>query len=413
MSRAGTKTHVVVGAGQAGAHAAIAMRQAGIEGRIVLVGEEAATPYDRTSLSKSFLAADVGGQLVHSVSPASFALEGIELVTGIAVEAIEPDEGRVRLAFGGSIPFDSLVLATGSAARRLSVPGADHVLVLRGFADAERLRRRFEARGHVVCIGAGVVGLELASAARARGCAVTVVETADTLMSRSLDPDFAEAIGAIHRRAGVELLFGVQAVAIEPEAVLLSDGTRLPADVMVAGIGAVRNTALARDAGLEVARGIVVDASGRTSREGIFAAGEVAEYYSARAGTHVVLESWRHAQDHGRLVGRVVAGFDEAYDEVPWFWTDQHDANIQVAGSVRNADHAVCRGDPDSASFSIFYLDSLSRVVGAVALNAGRDISAAIRVIRNGSAVDPGMIQDVGIALRRLVAFATEQRTPV
>jgi NADPH-dependent 2,4-dienoyl-CoA reductase/sulfur reductase-like enzyme len=398
--------NVIVGAGQAGAHAAIAMRRAGFEGRITLLGDEGEAPYDRTPLSKAFLTGADDTRLTRFFDAVTYEQERIEVRLATVVEAIEPASGRIRIAGGDPLPYDRLILATGSRPRTLAVPGAEHVVTLRTGEDARRLRQRLRSSRRVVCIGAGVIGLEIASAARASGCQVTVVEVGEAVMSRSLAPQLGEHVAALHVQAGVELMFDSDVVAIEPGHVTLRNGLQIAADTVVAGVGVQRNTALAAAAGIEVARGILTDAGGSTNLAQIFGAGEVAEYFSARTGTHIALESWRHAQDHGGFVGRVAAGADETYDEVPWFWSDQHGSNIQVAGDGRSARRTLFRGDPSGRTFSAFLLDDASRLTGAFGLNAGRDISAALRMMRRGGRVDPDVLTDASVTPQRLLATA-------
>lgn len=399
-------THIVVGAGQAGAHAAIAMRRAGFGGRIVVVGEESALPYERPPLSKGFIASEEQVPLVHFFEPAVFAAESIEVITGVRVEEIDLGARKVALSFGGGIQFDKLVLATGSRPRRLSVAGGERAHTLRTYGDAVRLREAMRAGMRVVCIGAGVIGLEVASSATARGCAVTVVDVAESALSRSLDPRLAARIEHLHRRQGVEFSFSSSVAAIDASGVALHDGRTLPADLVIAGVGVERNIELAVRAGLATHRGILVDPSGRTQDPEIFAAGEVAEFHSVRLGAPTVLESWRHAQDHGALVGRVAAGAVEEYREVPWFWSDQHGVNLQFAGdtSGRGSVKKVDRGSQDSDSFATFFVSSDEQIVGALCYNAPKEAAAALRMIRGGHKVPHAALSDHSIPIQRLVA---------
>lgn len=406
------KTNIVVGAGQAGAHAAMAMRHAGFRGRIILVGDEDVLPYDRTPLSKRLLlsAGEVNLTLFHDA--ASYASHQVELVLGKKVEAIEPDKGWIRLP-GGPISYDRLIFATGSSARRPDIPGSEHIMTLRTASDASKISSKLQPGKNIVCIGAGVIGLEAASAARARGCNVTIVEAGPMLMSRSLAPNLADVIATIHRRAGVEFLFDATVEMVEGGQVILEGGLRLEADAIIAGIGVERNLALAQHAGVAVNRGIVTDGSGLTNVDGVYAAGDVAEFFSRRTGEHTVLEAWKHAQDHGALVGRVTAGADESYDEVPWFWSDQQGVNIQVAGTALAGARTVYRGDPTSSSFSAFFLGQNGRLAGAFGLNAGSDISAAIRLMRRDQAVDPAALADLRLTPQKLVAAASVQQVGI
>lgn len=386
----------------------MSMRRAGFAGRVVLIGEESALPYERPPLSKSFITSEEEVPLVHFFEPATFATASIEVVTGVRAEAIDVKAGRLQLDFGGTIPFDKLVLATGSRARLLSLPGAESVHMLRTYADAVQLRDAMSRGKHVVCIGAGVIGLELASSARARGCTVTVVDVAASVLSRSLDPRLAALIRDLHELNGVEFVFSATLEAITSQGVELGDGSLLPADIVVAGIGVERNIGLAQQAGIETHRGIRTDASGVTSVPNVLAAGEVAEFYSHRSSGYVLLESWRHAQDHGSLVGRVAAGIDELYHEVAWSWSDQHGVNLQFAGDTSgHGAQTVDRGERGSESFSTFFLNANDQVIGALGYNAGKDVTAALRLIRNGTVIPRDLLADSETSMQRLVSQAS------
>ena len=395
---------VIVGAGQAGAHAAVAMRMAGLAGPLILVGAEPHPPYERPPLSKAVLTDEPEPQPGWFYPAARYQELAIELLTGVAAVAIDRAAARVVLADGRRLAYDRLLLATGGRARTLSVPGGERALTLRTLDDARRLRALLKPGARVVCIGAGVIGLEVASSAHSRGCAVTVLEAAATPLGRAMAPEMAHWVADLHRAAGVSLQFGVSVAAIEKDAVLCADGVRVPADLVTAGIGMARNTQLAEDAGLAVDNGIVVDAFGRTSADGVWAAGDVAAFWHPRLGRRLRLESWRHAQDHGLAVGRVMAGQSAPYDEVPWFWTDQHGRNIQVAGLPAEAARTVLRGGPTDASFCAFHLDASGRVVAATGVNAPREVRAAMALIRGGSPVEDAKLADPTVRLQTLVA---------
>ena len=317
------------------------------------------------------------------------------------VEAIDPAAGAVHLADGGREPYGSLLLATGGRARPLDVPGAGRVLYLRTLDDARLLRGHLRPDARIVCVGAGVIGLEVASSARARGCRVTVVEAGASVMGRSLPPVMADWLGSLHRAAGVELRLDTAVAAITPEAVLCADGTAIPADAVVAGIGMVRNTALAEAAGLAVDGGIAVDELCRTSAPGIHAAGDVAAFWVPRLGRRVRLETWRHAQDHGVAAGLAMAGRGAPYDPVPWFWTDQHGRALQLAGEPSG--RVVLRGEPGGAPFSAWFLDADDVLTGVVGVDSPREVRAAQPAIRAGRRVDAALLADPSVPARRLL----------
>lgn len=401
------QTHVIVGAGQAGSHAAIAMREAGFSGRIVLIGEERHLPYDRPPLSKAFITATERPEVSLFFAARRYTEAEIELTLNRRVLALDPNAQRVELDDGSTLAYDKLILATGSRPRRLAVAGGERALAIRTVDDAVAVRSLLCPGRKVVCIGAGVIGLEMAAAARTRGCGVTILEAGSGLMTRSLDRDMAATVLALHRRQGVEAHFGMQVAAIEADRVVCADGSLFPADIVIAGIGVERNTAIAAAAGLATGPGILVDETGETAWEGIFAAGEVASYFVPRLGRHQSQESWRHAQQHGSFVGRSTAGIKAVYDEIPWFWSDQHGVNIQVAGSVQTSTTIVQRGHPATGSASAFHLDVDGRLVAVIGIDAPRDVAAGLRLIRTGLRVDPAVLSDTTLSPQKLVAQAT------
>jgi NADPH-dependent 2,4-dienoyl-CoA reductase/sulfur reductase-like enzyme len=398
-----SETHIIVGAGQAGAHAAIAMRAARFGGRILLIGDEAERPHERPPLSKDMLTAPEEPGLSYFHSEARYAESSVELLCGVAVDVIEPEAHMLRLADGQRLSYTRLLLATGGRARSLALPGAEQVLYLRTVDDARRIRARLMPGTRIVCIGAGVIGLEIAASARARGCDVTVIEAAATVMGRSLTQNMAEWLAQLHRDAGVVLRLSTTVAAITAGHVVCSNGDAIPADAVIAGIGMERNTGLAEAAGITLDGGIAVDEHGRTSAADVFAAGDVAAFWVPRLRRRMRLESWRHAQDHGIAVGRAMVGVPSTYDEVPWFWTDQHGVNLQVAGSAEGVARIVIRGDAQGASFSSWNLDHSGALIGAVGVNAPRDVRAAQSLIRAGVAIDPALLADQGVPLQRLM----------
>jgi NADPH-dependent 2,4-dienoyl-CoA reductase/sulfur reductase-like enzyme len=393
---------VIIGAGQAGGHAAVALRDAGYAGRIVLVGEEAERPYERPPLSKQMLIAPEPPPVAYFHPEAHYTARDITLMLGVRATGIDAAGGRVHLADGQPLACDHLVLATGGRARRLSVPGAEQALYLRTLDDARRLRPLLLPGTRVVCIGAGVIGLEIAASAVARGCAVSVVEVGPTVMGRSLPPAVAEWMAALHRRHGVSLHLGTGVAEIGAGQVRTTEGEQIAADIVIAGIGMERNTELAAAAGVALDVGIAVDEYGRTNLAGIYAAGDVAAFWVPRLQRRLLLETWRHAQDHGAAVGRGIAGKAAPYDEIPWFWTDQHGVNLQMAGTAEGAALRVVRGAMDTNSFSVWLLDLQSALLGVVGINAPRDVRAGMTLMRAGRPVDPARIADTSISAQVL-----------
>ena len=404
-----TGTHVIVGAGQAGGWAAVALRRAGFAGRILLIGAEPWRPYERPPLSKSVLTAAEEPPVSWFHPEASYAELGITLMLGTAVTTLDLAERQVGLADGRTMSWDKLLLATGGRARRLNVPGGERALLLRTLDDARAIRARLRDARRVVCIGAGVIGLEIAASARARGASVTVLEATQRPMGRSVSAEGAAFISRLHRDNGVDLRCGVAVAAIErrgggSEAVVCADGSVVPADLVVAGVGMERDLALAAAAGIATDNGVLVDALAQTSAPGVFAAGDVTAFPHPLFGGQVLrLESWRHAQNHGIAAGQAMAGTGKPYDDVPWFWTDQFGVNLQVAGLPGTAARTLVRVDA-APVFVAVHLAADDRVVGVTAANAPREIRAGTALIRAGRAVAAGRVADPGVALQSLLA---------
>ena len=396
------ETTLIIGAGQAGCHAALAMREAGYAGGITLIGDEAEMPYERPPLSKQMLTdADVP-RVPHFYAEARYRERDIEMLCGTKAIAIDPSQHTVSLGNGDVLPYTNLLLTTGGRARRLSVPGAEHVLYLRTLDDARLLRSRLRPGARIACIGAGVIGLEIASSAVARGCTVTVIEPGFQAMGRSLVPEIAAWLAAWHRENGVTLRFGVGISEVTAGGVLCTDGAWIEADAVIAGIGLERNTELAEAAGLAVEGGIVVDEFGRTSAPGIYAAGDVAAFWMPQTGRRMLLETWRHAQDHGTSVGRIIAGQAMPYDEIPWFWTDQHGVNLQMAGTLEGVAATVIRGTIGVAPFSAWHLDAEGQLISVVGIDSPRDVRAGQKLIRTRRPVDPAVLADTSVSAQLL-----------
>ena len=377
------------------------MREAGFTGRIVLIGDEPDRPYERPPLSKAALTATPEPPPAYFHPEPRYAERGVELLLGTKVVALDPAERRVDLADGRRLDYTRLLLATGGRARLLPVQ-AD-VLTLRTAEDAKRIRAWLLPGQRVVCIGAGVIGLEVASSARARGCVVDVIEAGPSVMGRCVSPEIADWVARLHEASEVTLHLDAVVTAVEPGRVLFGAGQQIAADCVIAGIGMERNVELAAAAGLDVNRGILVGALGRTSDAHVYAAGDVAAFWVPRLGRHVRLESWKHAQDHGIAVGRAMADAGAPYDEVPWFWTDQHGVNLQMAGTPEGAAETVIRGDPEQRRFSAWHLDAQRRPIGVAGVNAPRDVRVGLALIRAGQSLDPAALADQAMQLQRLL----------
>ena len=398
---------VIVGAGHAGGRAAEALRAAGFAGPVTLIGSETHLPYERPPLSKDLLAGKIAPDRTY-IKPAAFYDEAkIELRLGTTVAEIDRAAQRLRLADGGTMPYDKLLLTTGARPRRLAVPGSEDapVFYLRDIDDALALRQAIGPGKHLAVIGAGFIGLEAAAIARRLDCAVTVIELAQTPLARVAAPEIGEFFAALHRRNGVDLRTGRSVAAIDAwdgkVAVALSNGDALTADALLVGIGAVPNTELARAAGLVVDDGIVVDQFGFTMDPNVFAAGDVTRHFNPLLGRSVRLEAWQNAQNQAIAVAKIMAGGETPYAELPWFWSDQYDINFQTAGMAERWDQLVWRGKAEDGRFTLFYLDGGVPVAGATVNNA-RDMRFVKLLVAQGKPVDAARLGDPAVKLQDL-----------
>ncbi|KDC79467.1 putative putidaredoxin reductase [Bordetella bronchiseptica MBORD635] len=380
---------VVVGAGCAGVEAAFAARNAGWQGPITLLGEESAEPYHRPPLSKAFLQGTAGIDSLGLKQAALYERAAIARIGATRVTRIDRAARRLHCADGRTLPYGQLVLACGGRARRLDealAEGGGHVHYLRTLDDARGLRARLEHSRRVVIVGAGYVGLEVASACRALGLAVTVLEAAPRVLARVTAPVVSAFYEATHRGQGVDLLLDTGVAALEPAgdggvaAVHTSDGQRIPTDLVIAGIGLAPNVELAREAGLAVGDGIVVDAMLRTEDPDILAIGDCALAYNPRYGRAMRIESVPNALEHARQAAATVCGKPRELDPLPWFWSDQYGLKLKMAGVAHGHDQVVVRGDPRQGAFSVFYLKS-GQLLAVDTVNRPGEFMAARKLI--------------------------------
>jgi NADPH-dependent 2,4-dienoyl-CoA reductase/sulfur reductase-like enzyme len=392
---------VIVGAGQAGARAAEALRAAGHVGSIALIGEEPHEPYERPQLSKETLLKP-DAPVVKIKDYAAWRALDVDLHTGCRVAACDAEKRSVELADGRLFQFDQLLLTTGVRPRRLPSleNGSIPVLYLRTIEDALALRAALRPNARVVIVGGGVIGLETAAAAVAAECSVTVIETAPILLARALPKAASDFLLRRHKAVGVDFRFGAQANAVDGNELVLSDGSRLRADVIVVGIGAVPNVALAECLKIEGADGIRVDDCGRTEASRIFAAGDVALQRDDESGRWRRIETWANAQNQAIAVGKTMAGVDTPYREPIWFWSDQYDFNLQVVGDMTGGD-VICRGDPASDRFTLLCCDG-KVVRGGVTINRRPDMAALRKIVAQQKAVDRAALESPSIDLRKI-----------
>ncbi|GAA2745840.1 FAD-dependent oxidoreductase [Terrabacter aerolatus] len=413
---------LVVGAGQAGISLVTALRELGDTAPVVLVGDEPEPPYERPPLSKGYLRGDHERDSLVFHDAAWFADLGVELVTGDRVESIERDAsgGSATTASGRTLAFDRLALTTGATDRKLPLDGADldGVHSVRTLADADRLAPRIRAAREVVVVGGGFIGLEIAAGARSLGAAVTVVELTDRLLGRAVSPLLSDAVRDAHLRRGTRILLQAGAVRVVGHdgavtGVELADGTVLPAELVVVGIGAVPRTELAEQLGLLVEPlGIVVDERARASDGLTVAAGDCAvgpNPFTRGEPGPARLESVPHATDQARVAAATLAGHDTAYDSVPWFWSDQGDLRLQMAGLPHGADRTVVRGDVASERFSILsYRDGL--LIAVESLGVPADYLAVKRALEKGMTIEADSAADSSVPLKRLITGARDTR---
>tara|TARA_R110002110_G_scaffold63045_6_gene175471 strand:- start:4012 stop:5238 length:1227 start_codon:yes stop_codon:yes gene_type:complete len=402
------QTFVVIGAGQAGGWTAKTLRDEGFDGRIVIIGDENFAPHERPPLSKEVLLGDAEKDVCLLWPPGTLEDAGIELRLGESVTAIDADAHTLSLGSGETIGWNRLMIATGGRARPLPVDGADldGVYTLRTIEDAEAIRSRLVSGANVLVVGAGWIGLEVAAAARKRDANATVIELADRVCARALTEEMSAWVHDLHTRHGVDIRLSTAFERFEGdgklERAVLGDGTVIPCDIAVVGIGLIPNTELAEQAGLAVDNGIVVDEHGQTSHPDIFAAGDVTNHPNSLLGRRVRLESWENAQNQAINAAKAMLGTPQPYAEIPWFWSDQYDANIQMMGLPEDWDETAIRGDRDAGEFIEFYLKD-GELQGAAAINNPRDLRFTRRMMTSGKKFDAASLSDPDIKLQKLL----------
>ena len=407
------QTFMIVGAGLAGAKAAQELRERGFDGRVVLVGAEPEPPYERPPLSKDYLRGESEREKAH-VHPAGFYEEQeIELETGSAVTAIDPGTSRVLLEDNRELAYDRLLLTTGAEPRRVPLPGAelDGIHYLRTFADADALRARLRSgAGRVAVVGAGWIGSEVAASARQRGLEVTVIDPLALPNERIFGTEVGSFYRDVHAEHVVEMLLGRGVEAFEGDGavarVRLSDGTQVECDFAVVGVGVAPRAELARDAGLEVENGIVVDEHLLTSVPNIYAAGDVANAWHPFYGRRIRVEHWANALNQGPAAARSMLGEDVSYERIPYFFSDQYDVGMEYSGYAESWDEVVLRGDPGAGEgFVAFWLRD-GHVLAGMNVNVW-DVNQHVQeLIRARRPVDPRALADPGTPLDSLLSVS-------
>jgi 3-phenylpropionate/trans-cinnamate dioxygenase ferredoxin reductase component len=386
-------TTVIIGGGHAGGEAALALRQGGYSGRILLISDELSLPYQRPPLSKAFLTTEIEPEKLLIRAPANFTKAEVELVLGHPVSRIDRSARTVHLDDGTEIHWSHLILATGSRARRLALPDPlaaepANLFYLRSLADAQRLKASLEPGGRLLIIGGGFIGLEVASAAISLGLSVSVVEAQDRLLARVTAPEVSAFYATLHRSRGVRILTGAHIERFELSddgarlsGATLTDGQHLEADLVLAGIGAVAQTELAEQAGLELDNGILVNEFCQSSDPAIYAIGDCSRHYSRVYDRRLRLESVPNAVDQARTAAHSINGVAKPYEPVPWFWSDQYEIKLQMVGLSEGYDEIVMRGDPQQNSFVAFYF-AAGRLIAADCVNRSSEFALVKRLVQ-------------------------------
>ena len=407
MTDTSESTVVVVGASHAGAQAVDSLRRDGFAGRVVLVGDEPHLPYQRPPLSKRFLLGEVALDRLAIRQAVFYEQHKVTTMTGVRVTAIDPPVRKLTLSDGGSLRFDNLILCVGSRVRRLTCPGADlsGVHYVRTVDDVTRMQAEMATGKSMVVIGAGYIGLETAASARKLGMNVTVLEMAERCLNRVTAPVVSQFYARKHAQEGVLLLTDTRVVALIGEArvtgVQCGDGSIIPADVVVVGVGIVPEVELAKSAGVVCDNGIVVDEHCRTSVPHIYAAGDCTNHPSIRYGYRVRLESVDNAVEQARVAAAHICGKEIPHAHTPWFWSDQYDVKLQTAGLLQGYDQQIIRGDSNDGRFSVWYLKA-GELLAVDAINRPGDFIVGKRWIGERKHPDAAKLADTTVDLKSL-----------
>ena len=401
-----TRTAVIVGGGLAGGSAASTLRQEGFDGRIVLIGAEDLPPYERPPLSKEFLRGEQTLEQGYLRPVDWYAENDIDLRTGTRATSIDPGGRTVELQTGERLAYDMALIATGSRNRRFPIPGLDleGVLDLRTAADAERIKQAAAAGGRVVVVGMGFIGAEVAASLRSLGLEVAAVEPFECPLFRIVGPEVGRVVESFHSDHGVEMHFGETVDRFEGsarvETVVTKSGLRLECDFAVIGVGVQPNVEIAEGSGLEVDNGIVVDATLATGAPGVWAAGDVARHDHPVFGS-IRIEHFDNALKMGPAAARNMLGAGKPFDDAHWFWSDQYDMNLQMAGFAMTWDDLAFRGSLEDRSFTAFYLQG-GVLRSVLSINRQRDVRRAMPLIKAAVRPDPDQLRDPNVDLRTL-----------
>ena len=400
---------VMIGAGQAASQLVASLRAEGYDAPITVVGDEAFPPYQRPPLSKKFLSGELEEERLFIRPPEFYAQANATLILNARATAVSLDAKTVTLADGAVLPYTTLAFTTGSRVRKLTVPGADlpGIFYLRGIADVKAIQPHFQAGKRLVVVGGGYIGLETAAVAARRGLKVTVVEALERCLQRVTSQQISDFFEGVHRAEGVTILTrtGVHGFTQGPDGSLVVNtaGGEIAADLVVAGIGILPEQELAQAAGLVCENGIVVDEFARASDPDVYAIGDCANHPNPLLGRRLRLESVQNAIDQAKAAALAIVGRPKPYAEVPWFWSDQYDLKLQIAGLSAPGDEVVVRGDPASRKFAVFYLRD-GHVAAVDAVNAAPEYMIGRMMIAQKKAADPAQLSDASVPIKSFMA---------
>lgn len=407
-----TERTIIIGAGQAGGQAAVSLRQFGYEGEIILAGEEDAPPYQRPPLSKAYLKGDLARERLFIKPEEFYADQNISFEGNKRAEKIDPDAKTVTFNDGTTHEYTNLIIATGSRPRPLPLKGADlkNVLDLRTLADVDALKPLVKDGARAIIIGAGYIGLEAAAVMTTLGMDVTVLELADRVLARVTFPIMSEFYQDLHTRHGVKILLSTSLQEItgndKVDGVILDDGSRLEADLILVGIGILPNQEIAADAGIDCENGILVNEDTMTSMPNVYAIGDCAHRPLVHYGREGRLESVHNAIEQGKIAAAHICGKPRPTEDVPWFWSDQYDAKLQIAGLSQDADTVVTRGDPASGRFAVFYFRD-NALIAVDAMNSPPEFLTAKKLIATGTEISPEEIADEAVSMKDIMKRAS------
>lgn len=412
MDLSGAERIVIIGGGQAAAQACASLRLFGFQGTITLIGEEAALPYQRPPLSKAYMKGELAEERLYFKPAAWYEDQEIETILSTRANKIDRSAQTVELESGNTVPYDALIMATGSRPRALPVEGADldGVFDLRDLADVERIRPRMSAGQKMVIVGAGYIGLEASAVARQMGLDVTVLEMEDRVLARVTSPIMSAFFTEEHTRQGAEIRTGARLSSLrgadgKVTTAILADGTELDADIVLVGIGILPNIELAEAAGIACSNGILTDCDARTNDPRVFAAGDCAARPLVHYGRKGRLESVHNAIEQGKLAAAAIMGKPRPAEDCPWFWSDQYDLKLQIAGLSQGHDETVLRGDPADRKFAVFYLQK-GKLIAVDAINSPPEFLASKKLIMTGARLAPETLSDTSQSMKDIAAAA-------